>query len=177
MRVALGVFACKGQRITNSQDRHPALPPSAVPPSPSRSTRQTTPPYTTFFCPPPHISIVISCVAMHLPTTSCRPSESRLLLPSRSGSTGDPLHTPAPRHGPYGVHLHVFFRPSDCEEVSQCFDVVAPVAQSRECPTCMNHRYVYCSIRSLLARVPRTILRKQIDTDLRPIPDTFTCTP
>ena len=135
------------------QDRHPCLPPSAVPPlhhhhhdlpakpplpiSPSSSHRLTYP-------------SIIPCAAIHLPTTSCRACESRLLVPSRSGSTGDPLHTPTLRHGPYGVHLHAFFRPSDFEEASQCFDMVVPVAQSRECPTCMNRRYVYCSIRSLL---------------------------
>jgi hypothetical protein len=146
----LGSSFRKGSECT--QDRHPCLPLSAVP-SPSRSTLQTTPPHATFFRPPPHIPIIISCAAIHLPTTSCRLSESRLLLPSRSGSTADPLHTPTPGHGPYGVHLHVFFRPSDFRRSLDSSPSrrggTVPVSQSRKHPTCMNRRYVHCSIRSL----------------------------
>ena len=63
-----------GKNNECSQDRHACLPPSAVPPSPSRSARQTTPPYTTFSLPPPHIPIIISCTAIHLLIASCRPS-------------------------------------------------------------------------------------------------------
>jgi hypothetical protein len=40
--------------------------------------------------------------------------------------------------------------------------MLVPVAHSRECPACMNHRYVHCSIRGLLC-VPRTIHPPQTD--------------
>ena len=51
--------------------------------------------YTTFFHPPPHIPIIISRTAIHLLLTSCRMSQSSLLVRIRSGMHGSTLYANA----------------------------------------------------------------------------------
>lgn len=137
------------------------------------------PSYTTFFRPPPHTPIIISRTAIHLLITSRRPSESSLLVQSRSGSM-DPLDTPTFRHGPSSVRSRVFFRAvGSRRSISQSFGAVEVVTQSRERPTCMNDRYVdmYCTIRIMLQCVCTTTSPPQLPAipafDQR---HNFTCT-
>lgn len=67
---------------------------------------------------------VISSTCMRLSMTSCRSSGPGFLIHPPTVSINldwAPHDTPTPRHGPDGVHLDIFFRPSDLpltEEVS-----------------------------------------------------------
>ena len=145
------------------QDRHPCLPPSTVPPLHHHHHDLPAKPPTPLPIPlsPSHRltypSLSLALLYICLSLAADRPVQASSSI--SIGIHGDPLRTPTLRHGPYSVHSHVFFRPSDCEEASLCFDMLVPVAHSRECPTCMNHRYVHCSIRSLPCCVPRISLR------------------
>jgi len=96
--------------------------------------------------------------------TSCRPPEPRLPHPSSSNLDRDPHRTPTPRHGPWGVHSHVFFRPSDLSAFDRRSIAVRWRGRTRSTLTRtsdLHEPQIRIAFKVYLCTVPRIILRNR----------------